>query len=239
MEWRDSVWPRRVRPPRRRTRDAGPRCAPERNTAIPTLDATPDVALHYADTGGEGRPVVLIHGWPLSGAAWKEQRARAAAGRLPGDHVRPPRLRRSDKPLTGYTYDHLSDDLAGIVEGSVSTTSPSSASRWAAARWRATSPARARAGCAAWSSRPRCRPPAQDRRQPGRPPLDGPGHDDDRRPDGQPGVVLRRLRHARSSRPAHARGHRGAASGGAGPDREGRQARGAGGHGRLRLHRLP
>lgn len=27
--------------------------------------------LHHEDTGGEGRPVVLIHGWPLSGASWK------------------------------------------------------------------------------------------------------------------------------------------------------------------------
>lgn len=29
--------------------------------------------LHVEDTGGSGRPVVLIHGWPLSGASWKEQ----------------------------------------------------------------------------------------------------------------------------------------------------------------------
>ena len=27
------------------------------------------VTLHYTDSGGDGRPVVLIHGWPLSGAA--------------------------------------------------------------------------------------------------------------------------------------------------------------------------
>ena len=27
------------------------------------------VTLHYDDTAGAGRPVVLIHGWPLSGAA--------------------------------------------------------------------------------------------------------------------------------------------------------------------------
>ena len=28
------------------------------------------VDLHVEDSGGEGRPVVLIHGWPLSGASW-------------------------------------------------------------------------------------------------------------------------------------------------------------------------
>jgi non-heme chloroperoxidase len=31
------------------------------------------VDIHYEDSGGGGRPVVLIHGWPLSGASWSEQ----------------------------------------------------------------------------------------------------------------------------------------------------------------------
>ena len=29
------------------------------------------ITLHVEDSGGPGRPVVLIHGWPLSGASWK------------------------------------------------------------------------------------------------------------------------------------------------------------------------
>ena len=29
--------------------------------------------LHVHDTGGSGRPVVLVHGWPLSGEAFSEQ----------------------------------------------------------------------------------------------------------------------------------------------------------------------
>ena len=32
-----------------------------------------DIALSYTDSGGTGRPVVLIHGWPLSGASWAAQ----------------------------------------------------------------------------------------------------------------------------------------------------------------------
>ena len=28
--------------------------------------------VHVEDTGGPGRPVVLIHGWPLSGQAWQD-----------------------------------------------------------------------------------------------------------------------------------------------------------------------
>ncbi len=36
--------------------------------------------VHVEDTGGSGRPVVLIHGWPLSGAAWKDQIAALSGG---------------------------------------------------------------------------------------------------------------------------------------------------------------
>ena len=32
-----------------------------------------NTSLHVDDTGGSGRPVVLIHGWPLSGESWKDQ----------------------------------------------------------------------------------------------------------------------------------------------------------------------
>jgi len=31
------------------------------------------VRLHVEDTGGTGRPVVLIHGWPRSAESWKAQ----------------------------------------------------------------------------------------------------------------------------------------------------------------------
>ncbi|MHA7303618.1 alpha/beta fold hydrolase, partial [Pseudarthrobacter sp. MDT1-22] len=32
-----------------------------------------DTNLHVDDTGGQGRPVVMIHGWPLSGEAFQAQ----------------------------------------------------------------------------------------------------------------------------------------------------------------------
>ena len=38
---------------------------------VGTENATP-VELHYEDHG-QGRPVVLIHGWPLSGRSWEAQ----------------------------------------------------------------------------------------------------------------------------------------------------------------------
>ncbi len=72
--------------------------------------------VHVDDSGGSGRPVVLIHGWPLSGKAWKDQisaltqagyRAVAYDRRGFGD---------SDKPHGGYEYDTLAEDLQGVLE---------------------------------------------------------------------------------------------------------------------------
>ena len=38
---------------------------------MPTV-SNGDVEIHYEDSGGSGRPVVLVHGWPLSGASWSD-----------------------------------------------------------------------------------------------------------------------------------------------------------------------
>ncbi|UDY24631.1 alpha/beta fold hydrolase [Nocardioides sp. Kera G14] len=75
-----------------------------------------DVKLHVEDHGGSGRPVVLIHGWPLSGDSWVGQ-----LGALQGAGLRVITydrrgFGRSDKPATGYSYDTLADDLAGLIE---------------------------------------------------------------------------------------------------------------------------
>ncbi|MGR3479619.1 alpha/beta fold hydrolase [Salipiger marinus] len=76
----------------------------------------PKVRLHVEDSGGPGRPVVLIHGWPLSGAAWAPQ---VAALQDAGYRVISYDRRgfgRSDKPQSGYDYDTLAADLAGLLE---------------------------------------------------------------------------------------------------------------------------
>ncbi|MFC6840673.1 alpha/beta fold hydrolase [Xanthomonas theicola] len=74
------------------------------------------VRLHVEDTGGGGRPVVLIHGWPLSAAAWTEQVGplKDAGYRVVAYDRRG--FGRSDKPSDGYEYDTLADDLAGVLE---------------------------------------------------------------------------------------------------------------------------
>ncbi|PPF10328.1 alpha/beta hydrolase [Rathayibacter sp. AY1C4] len=74
-----------------------------------------DTDLHVDDTGGSGRPVVLIHGWPLSGESWKEQvPAFAEAGYRVVTYDRRG-FGRSDKPLTGYSYDTLTEDLHTLL----------------------------------------------------------------------------------------------------------------------------
>ena len=74
-----------------------------------------DTKLHVDDTGGPGRPVVLIHGWPLSGESWSEQvPALTQAGYRVVTYDRRG-FGRSDKPLTGYGYDTLTEDLQAIL----------------------------------------------------------------------------------------------------------------------------
>lgn len=77
--------------------------------------ATP-VGIETYDSGGEGRPVFLIHGWPLSGHSWKPQkpvledagyRVIAIDRRGFGD---------SDKPDEGYDYDTMAGDVKAVVD---------------------------------------------------------------------------------------------------------------------------
>lgn len=73
--------------------------------------------LHHEDTGGDGRPVVLIHGWPLSGASWKDTvPALTAAGLRVITYDR--RGFGQSAPDAGgrYDYDSLTSDLADLIE---------------------------------------------------------------------------------------------------------------------------
>lgn len=74
------------------------------------------VRLHVEDSGGDGAVVVLIHGWPLSGASWQ---AQTSALQNAGYRVIAYDRRgfgQSDKPATGYDYGTLSDDLADLLD---------------------------------------------------------------------------------------------------------------------------
>ncbi|PAM55074.1 alpha/beta hydrolase, partial [Acinetobacter baumannii] len=77
---------------------------------------TSSVRLHIEDTGGTGRPVILIHGWPLSAESWKAQvpLLRDAGYRVISYDRRG--FGRSEKPADGYEYDTLAADLAGLID---------------------------------------------------------------------------------------------------------------------------
>ncbi|MFD9572490.1 alpha/beta fold hydrolase [Streptomyces sp. NPDC059982] len=72
------------------------------------------VELYYEDHGS-GRPVVLIHGWPLNGASWERQTAALLAA---GNRVVTYDRRgfgRSDQPADGYDYDTFAADLNHLL----------------------------------------------------------------------------------------------------------------------------
>jgi non-heme chloroperoxidase len=74
------------------------------------------VRLHIEDSGGNGRPVVLIHGWPLSAESWKAQiEPLSAAGYRVVAYDRRG-FGRSEKPTSGFDYDTLAADLAGVLD---------------------------------------------------------------------------------------------------------------------------
>lgn len=69
----------------------------------------------YVKDWGTGRPVILLHGWPLSADSWDDQAmAFADAGYRAIAYDRRG-FGRSDQPWGGYDYDTLSDDLAAII----------------------------------------------------------------------------------------------------------------------------
>jgi len=72
------------------------------------------VELYYEDHGS-GRPVVLIHGWPLSGRSWENQvPALVDAGYRVITYDRRG-FGKSSQPWTGYDYDTFAADLDALL----------------------------------------------------------------------------------------------------------------------------
>jgi len=74
-----------------------------------------EVNLHYQDLGS-GVPVILIHGWPLDHQMWDYQVAALTDAGYRCITYDRRGFGKSDKPLTGYDYDTLADDLKAIIE---------------------------------------------------------------------------------------------------------------------------
>ncbi|HEY1755528.1 MAG TPA: alpha/beta hydrolase [Bryobacteraceae bacterium] len=73
-----------------------------------------NIDLYYEDHGS-GKPIILIHGYPLSGASWEKQTAvLLAAGHRVITYDRRG-FGKSSQPATGYNYDTFAEDLHKLV----------------------------------------------------------------------------------------------------------------------------
>ena len=73
-----------------------------------------NIDLYYEDQGS-GKPVLLIHGWPLSGASWEKQvSALLAAGYRVITYDRRG-FGNSGRPASGYDYDTFALDLHQLI----------------------------------------------------------------------------------------------------------------------------
>src|SRR6202043_2882247 len=73
-----------------------------------------NIELYYEDHG-KGQPVVLIHGYPLSGASWEKQvpvLLRAGHRVITYDRRG---FGKSSQPTTGYNYDTFAEDLHKLI----------------------------------------------------------------------------------------------------------------------------
>ncbi len=75
---------------------------------------TTPIDLYYEDHGA-GKPVILIHGYPLNGASWEKQvPALLEAGHRVITYDRRG-FGKSSQPTIGYDYDTFTDDLRTLI----------------------------------------------------------------------------------------------------------------------------
>ena len=82
---------------------------------MPMIETRDGTRLH-AKAWGQGRPVVLIHGWPLSSDSWDPVANRLADAGFQAIAYDRRGFGRSDQPSGGYDYDTFADDLAAVID---------------------------------------------------------------------------------------------------------------------------
>ncbi len=70
----------------------------------------------YIKDWGTGRPVILLHGWPLSSDSWDDQAMAIAQAGYRAIAYDRRGFGRSSQPWSGFDYDTLTDDLAAVIE---------------------------------------------------------------------------------------------------------------------------
>ncbi|MFV8353616.1 alpha/beta fold hydrolase [Flavobacterium sp. XS2P14] len=79
------------------------------------IETAPNVKLYVKDYG-EGKPVILIHGWPLSNEMWEYQIDTLVQNNFRVIAYDRRGFGKSSQPWDGYDYDTLADDLKAIIE---------------------------------------------------------------------------------------------------------------------------
>ncbi len=79
-----------------------------------TYEHNENVCLYYEDYG-EGQPIILIHGWPLSHKMWEYQIAELVAAGYRVIAYDRRGFGQSDRPWNGYDYDTLASDLNDLI----------------------------------------------------------------------------------------------------------------------------
>ncbi len=87
---------------------------------MPTIKTRDGTDLYVKDWG-EGRPVILLHGWPLSADMWDAQAMALAQAGFRAIAYDRRGFGRSAQPWHGYDYDTLSDDLADVMAATGAT----------------------------------------------------------------------------------------------------------------------
>ena len=77
---------------------------------------TTDKTKLFVKDWGSGRPVILLHGWPLSADSWDDQAMAIAESGYRTIAYDRRGFGRSSQPWSGYDYDTLADDLAAVIE---------------------------------------------------------------------------------------------------------------------------
>jgi pimeloyl-ACP methyl ester carboxylesterase len=81
-----------------------------------TIVTTRDGSHLYVKDWGTGRPVVMLHGWPLSADTFDDLAMAIAGAGLRAIAYDRRGFGRSSQPWGGYDYDTLADDLAAVLE---------------------------------------------------------------------------------------------------------------------------
>src|SRR5947209_7813314 len=74
-----------------------------------------DIEIHYNDHGS-GKPIVLIHGYPLNGNSWERQERVLIEGGFRCISYDRRGFGQSSQPTTGYDYDTFTADLKALLD---------------------------------------------------------------------------------------------------------------------------